>query len=366
MDKFKIAFFISLLIVLMVSIGSISAEDINSDECQILDANINEDISLNDGLFVNSDLNSNNALDEDIIESDDFDNGIDSSDEEIAENIKVNFSHTVYANDTGNITVELPDDASGNLIVAIDDEEIYNQSITDKSVQIPIVIPKPKFPYLVVNKGADNSNIVINGNWDYTMHMVSIFYNEISLNLTDNLLKVMKYPTDYGFYLSVPQEVLKDDNQSHQSFGLIFPSSANGTVEIYIDDELFEILNASQYTFLNISKINCLDLGNHKIKAIYSGDEYYGPCERNSTFKIVDFLIEIPSNISLDHNDCIYARSVKYTDGFVNVYFDGKKIFSKKLDESHEFLESLFSKVTCGEHLIEVEYNSSKFNYSKQ
>ncbi|WP_295622293.1 hypothetical protein [uncultured Methanobrevibacter sp.] len=41
-------------------------------------------------------------------------------------------------------------------------------------------------------------------------------------------------------------------------------------------------------------------------------------------------------------------------------------IFSQKLDKNHEFLESLFSKVTCGEHLIEVKYNSQKFNYSKR
>ena len=355
MDKLKIAFFISLLIVLMVSIGSISAENINSDDDnQILDANIYEDISLNENLG-GSNLDSNNGLDENIFANDELNDEISSSDSEIAENIKVNFSHTVYANDTGNITVELPDDASGYLIASIDDEEIYNQTITDKSVQIPIVIPKPKVPFLVVNR-----------NTDYSIHKVSIFYNEISLNLTDNTLKVMKYPPDYGFYLNVPHEILKEDNQSYRAIGLIFPYSANGTVEIYIDGELFESCNVSQYTFLNISKINSLELGNHTIKAIYSGDEYYGACERNSTFEIVDFLIEIPLNVSLDHDDCIYAKSVKYTDGTLSVYFDGKKIFSKKLDKNHEFLESLFSKVTCGEHLIEVAYNSSKFNYSKQ
>lgn len=357
MNKLKISFFISLFLVLIISIGSISAENIDSNDNQIADANLNEDI-LNENILDNHDLNDGindeSELDNPIISENDFNDEGSSGDSEIAENIKVNFSHMVYANETGNISVELPEDANGYLMVAIDDEEIYNQLIIEKTVQIPIIIPKAKFPYLVVNR-----------NTDYSIHKVSVFYNEISLNLTDNALKVMNYPPDHGFYLNVPQEVLSEDSHSYQSIGLIFPYSAKGTVDVYIDDELFEKCNVSQYVFLNISRINCLELGTHTIKAIYLGDDYYVPCERNSGFEIVDFLIDIPSNVILDHDDCIYAKSVKYTDGTLTVYFDGKKIFSKKLDKNHEFLESLFSKVTCGEHLIEVHYNSSKFNYSK-
>ena len=358
MKKIKITFLISLLIILIVSVGSISGEDIDSTDYGISDSDINEEISLNDDVLEDSNPNdsilADDELDEDMMENADSNEELFSDDSEIAENIKVNFSNTVYVNDTGNITVELPEDASGILRVTVDDEEIYNQSISEKLVQIPIVIPKDKFPYLVVNRNAD-----------YSMHKVSVFYNDISLDI-DHTLKVMIHPHDYGFFLNVPEEVLKDDNNSYQSLGLIFPYSANGSVEIYIDDKFFERRNASQYTFLNISKINCMELGTHTIKAIYFGDDYYGPCERNTSFEIVEFLIDIPSNVILDHDDCIYAKSVKYTDGTLSVYFDGKKIFSKKLDKNHEFLESLFSKVTCGEHLIEVMYNSSKFNYSKQ
>ena len=358
MNKLKITFFISLFIVLIISIGSISAQNIDSNDYQILDDTDNEDISLNDGIFNNAESNDdilNDAqLNDEPLENNDLSDEISTDDSEIAENIKVNFSNTVFVNDTGNISVELPEDASGYLRVTIDDEEIYNQSITDRSVQIPIVIPKNKFPYLVVNR-----------NSDYSMHSISVFYNEISLDL-NHTLKVMYRPPDSGFVLNAPEEILKDDDYTYQTIGLIFPYSANGLVEIYIDDVLFEKRNATPFTLLNISEINRLELGSHSIKAIYFGDEYYGPCERNSSFEIVDFLIDIPSDIVLDHNDVIYAKSVKYTDGTINVYFDGKRILSKKFDGNHEFLESLFSKVTCGEHLIEVQYNSSKFNYSKQ
>ena len=79
-----------------------------------------------------------------------------------------------------------------------------------------------------------------------------------------------------------------------------------------------------QYLFLNITDINRMSLGTHTIRANFSGDDYYLPCERNASFEIVDFVIEIPANVSLDHNDCIYAKSVKYTDGTLTVLFDGK------------------------------------------
>ena len=363
MNKLKIAFLFTLLIFLIISIGSVSAENVDLTDNPSLSDDINEDVYLNDNILGDSKLNDNdkinnvllsNGPEEDSLGANDLDDKISADDSEIAENIKVNFSNVVYQNDTGNITVELPDDASGYLVATIDGEEIYNQSISEKTVKIPIVLPNPKFPYLIVNRDADCS-----------IHKLSIFYNDISLDF-NHTLKVMKYNHDHGFYLSVPKEILKDDEKSFQTAGLIFPYSAKGTVEIYIDDTLFEVRNVTQYTFLNIFEINTLKLGNHTIKAIYSGDEYYDACERNITFKIVDFLIEIPLNVSLDHDDCIYAKSVKYTDGKINVLIDGKRVISKKLDAYHEFLESLFSKITCGEHLIEVQYNSSKFNYSKQ
>lgn len=366
MKKFKFIFIFSLLFIFLISLSSISAEDISSNDCQIVDSDINEDIIALDQLDDNDDLLSNeesdDQLDDDALslndESisdqllDDDENIIDDS--EIANDINVSFPHKIYQNDTGEISIEMPEDASGYIRVTIDEVEIYNETITDKSVRVPITIPKPTYPLIVVNR-----------NSDYMAHKVAVYYNEISLDF-DNILKIMMYKPEDGFFLNVPQEVLKDDKNSYQSFGLIFPYSANGTVDIYIDDVLFESANATQYLFLNISKINSMSLGTHTIRANFSGDDYYLPCSRNTTFNVVDFLVQIPKNVSLDHDDCIYAKSVKYTDGTLTVLFDGKVIFSKKLDKNHEFLESLFSKVTCGEHLIEVKYNSPKFNYTKQ
>lgn len=379
MKKLKVSLILSLLFILILSVGAISAENINQHDSQIIDgnsqsdcfigedaleSNIQSDNYQNDKILGENELNDNGLESHDLNQNEESDTQISQSavlndenaggDSEIANDINVSFPHKLYKNDTANITIELPEDASGYLRVLIDDVEIYNETISDKSIQVPITIPKSIFPYIAVNR-----------NSDYMAHKVTVLYNDIPLDF-DNILKIMYYEAGNGFYLSVPREILKDDEKSFQTIGLIFPYSETGTVDIYIDDVLFKKANVTQYTFLNISDINCLELGSHTIRANSSGDDYYLPCERNATFEIVDFLIDIPINVSLDHNDCIYAKSVKYTDGILTVLFDGKPIFSQKLDKDHEFLESLFSKVTCGEHLIEVQYNSSNFNYSKQ
>ena len=190
MNKLKIAFLFTLLIFLIISIGSVSAENVDLTDNPSLSDDINEDVSLNDNILGDSKLNDNdkinnvllsNGPEEDSLGANDLDDKISADDSEIAENIKVNFSNVVYQNDTGNITVELPDDASGYLVATIDGEEIYNQSISEKTFKIPIVLPKPKFPYLVVNRDADCS-----------IHNLSIFYNDISLDF-NHTLKVMKY-----------------------------------------------------------------------------------------------------------------------------------------------------------------------------
>ena len=103
------------------------------------------------------------------------------ADAEIAQDINVSFSEKVYQEDLGVIDVNMPENAQGSLKATVDDVEIYNENITNRSVKIPISIPKPKFPYLVVNRITDHTN-----------HKIDIFYNEILLN-SSHTLKVMKF-----------------------------------------------------------------------------------------------------------------------------------------------------------------------------
>ena len=62
----------------------------------------------------------------------------------------------------------------------------------------------------------------------------------------------------------------------------------------------------------------------------------------------------------------IAAKTINNTDGKVSVFVDGVLVYKDKLDRNGEFLHSIFYNITCGEHLIEVQYNASNFTKSKK
>ena len=269
---------------------------------------------------------------------------------QIVDDIKVSFNDTVYKEDLGYIDVEIPENTSGNLKATINNVEFYNENISE-SVKVPISIPKKAISLIVVNRNTDHLN-----------YKIDLFFNN-TLIPSNHTLKVMNVPSNFttpGF----TEEILKDDEMARAS--LFFPFSANGEVKIYIDGIFADNFTAHQYCFLNVTKFNTLPLGSHNLTVVYSGDKYYKKFNRTFNFTVVDMLIDIPSHIILEHDDCISARIINNTDGVVSVFVDGKKVFSDKLDKYGEFLYSTFPKITCGQHMIEVQYNASKFSKSKK
>lgn len=268
---------------------------------------------------------------------------------QVNDDITVEFNQTVYRDDLGEISVEIPENTSGNLRATINDVEFYNENVNG-SVRIPISIPQDAYPLIVPNKITD-----------HTSFGICLFFNNVELK-SNHTLKVMSYPKNFttpGF----PSEILKDDSDEH--IHLFFPESARGPVEIYIDGELSEKLNATMLTPLNSTKFYTLPIGNHSVRIKYAGDSYYLPFEKNFTFNVVDMTIHIPTNIVLDHDDCITAKILNNTDGTVTVYVDGKQVFADKLDKYGEFLHSMFYNITCGSHLVEVKYVADNFTKSK-
>ncbi len=273
-----------------------------------------------------------------------------SNDTQIVEDIKVSFNDTVYEKDLGCIDVEMPEDTSGNLRATINNVEFYNENVSS-SVKIPITIPKEAVSLIVVNRNTDHLN-----------YNIDLFFNN-TLIPSNHTLKVMKIPSNFttqGF----PEEILKDDPMGRVS--LVFPLSANGEVKIYIDGVFAGNFTARQYSFLNMTYFNSLALGSHNITVVYAGDKYYKKFEKTFNFTVVDMLIDIPTHIILEHDDCISGRILENTDGIVTVYIDNHQVFSDKLDKYGEFLFSTFPKISCGEHIIEVQYNASKFSKSKK
>lgn len=270
-------------------------------------------------------------------------------DSQIAGQINVTYNDTVYQKDLGYIDVELPANASGNLRGTINNAEFYNQNVSS-SVKVPITIPKSAISLIVVNK-----------NTDHVTYGINLFFNNIAI--LNSTLKVMNVPSNYSV-AGFPEEILKDDPQGYVS--VYMPESANGEMKIYIDGEFAMNFTSKQYNFLNATKFNSLDLGSHNVTIVYEGDKYYRKFNKTFNFTVVDMLISIPKSIVLDHDDCISARILNNTDGIVTVYVDNQPVFKDKLDKYGEFLHSLFNDVTCGEHLIEVQYNASKFTKSKK
>lgn len=274
---------------------------------------------------------------------------ITESDQQIADDIKVSFNDTVYRQDLGSIDVEIPENISGNLRATINDVEFYNKNVTS-SVSVPITIPHSAEPMIVVNRITD-----------HTTYHICLFFNNITI--LDSPLKVMNVASNFttpGF----AEEILKDDPEGRVA--LYFPQSANGEVQIFIDGKFIKNMTAEQFLFLNASEFNTLPLGMHNVTISYSGDSYYRKFTKTFNFTVVEMRISIPQKMVFDHDDCITAKILNNTDGTVFIFVDGKLVFKDKLDKYGEFLHSMFDDITCGQHIVEVQYNASKFTRSKK
>lgn len=266
-----------------------------------------------------------------------------------ADDIKVSFNDTVYKDDLGFIDVSIPENVSGNLKATINDVEFYNENVSS-SVSIPITIPDKAVPTIVPNKITD-----------HTTYYINILFNNTIVN-SNHTLNVMKSTPDYVIQ-SFPSEILKDDPNGYVA--LVMPESADGELKVFIDGVFAFNMTSHQFNFVNASRFNSLDLGGHNVTVIYSGDSYYRKFTKSFNFTVVDMKIDIPSQIVLDHDDCITAKTINHRDGVVTVYVDGKKVHTEKLDKYGGYLHSMFGDITCGEHEIEVKYVSGNFTRTK-
>lgn len=266
-----------------------------------------------------------------------------------AEDINVTYDEVMWKENLTDINVELPEDASGDFCVKIDDEIIYNQTIEDKSFKVPIKLPK-KNPELFVN---------IYPPLDCRQYKVSAFYNSIDLNLTAPL-KVMNYPPDFN-RLNFPQEILQNDDHFRM---MVFPRSANGTVEFYIDDELFNTTTARPIIYWDKNPFSKLALGNHTLRINYLGDGYYRPYNRTFNFTVVNVIIDIPNPVDMSHNDCISVETLPNIAGTVKVYIDNELICTSKTEDG-EFILSLEKYLKYTNHEIKVVYTGKAFSRTK-
>ena len=277
-------------------------------------------------------------------------NSIDGETEDIGEgsdshnDINISFDEQMYEKDLGEINVDLGDDVSGEFCILIDEEVIYNETITDSHFKVPVVLPKKSYE-LIVN---------IWPGIDCRRYKVNAFLNGEDLNI-NKTLQVMKLPPDYS-YLHFQDEVLTTND--HQIF--VFPRSANGIVEIWLDGVLLNKTKAQPIIYFN--KLN-LTLGNHSWKVLFYNDTYYNDFNATANFSAVNVKIQIPQILNITHDDCISVESI-YKGGTVKTYIDGMLINTSKVEDKY-FVLCLEQYLKKDSHEVKVIYENGKVKREK-
>ena len=264
--------------------------------------------------------------------------------------INVTFEQQVFQENLSDIDVELPEECEGNFSVKINNEIIYNQTITNKSFKVPITLPEDKIPYII--------NIF--PPLDLREYKVNAYYNNVDLKL-NKTLKVMKFAPDID-YFHFPKEVLQYDDSL---FLMGLPRSANGTVEFYVDDKLTDKIKAQPtFSWDKKNPFTNLALGNHTLRVIYSGDNYYHSFNKIYSFNVCNVLISIPNPVNISHDDCISVETLKDIKGNIKVYIDDILVSNSKTDDG-QFILSLEKYLKVDSKLIKVVYDNGKFTRTK-
>jgi hypothetical protein len=263
--------------------------------------------------------------------------------------VNVTFDEQMWKENLTDIHVELPEDSEGDFCIKIDDEVMYNESITNRTFDVPVKLPKRLHEFY----------ISVYPPIDCRPYKISAFLNGVDLNI-NKTLKVMTYPPDYNI-MHFPEEILKNDPYMPL---MVFPRSANGTVELYIDDKLFNRTTARPVFYWKDNPFSTLPLGNHTFRVVYYGDSYYKPFNRTFNFTVTDVVIEIPEIINIGHDDCVSVRTSDKAQGTVKVFIDGALIKTSKTDDG-EFIMSLEQYIKYTNHEVKVVYSSKNLSRTK-
>ena len=350
----KKVFVFVLLAFLLINAVSATEDSAARDDTSIIAQQSLDESVLSNGLDSEKDIvelfDNKTDMTNPINTETDITNSIDSKTEDIGEDsdsrddVNISFDEQMYEKDLGEINVDLGDDVSGEFCILIDEEVIYNETITDSHFKVPVVLPKKSYE-LIVN---------IWPGIDCRRYKVNAFLNGEDLNI-NKTLQVMKLPPDYS-YLHFQDEVLTTND--HQIF--VFPRSANGIVEIWLDGVLLNKTKAQPIIYFN--KLN-LTLGNHSWKVLFYNDTYYNDFNATANFSAVNVKIQIPQILNITHDDCISVESI-YKGGTVKTYIDGMLINTSKVEDKY-FVLCLEQYLKKDSQEVKVVYENGKIKREK-
>ena len=350
----KKVFVFVLLAFLLINAVSATEDSIARDDTGIIAQQSLDESVLSNGLDNEKDIvelfDNKTDMTNPINTETDITNSIDSKTEDIGEDsdsrddVNISFDEQMYEKDLGEINVDLGDEVNGEFCILIDEEVIYNETITDSHFKVPVVLPKKSYE-LIVN---------IWPGIDCRRYKVNAFLNGEDLNI-NKTLQVMKLPPDYN-YLHFQDEVLTTND--HQIF--VFPRSANGIVEIWLDGVLLNKTKAQPIIYFN--KLN-LTLGNHSWKVLFYNDSYYNDLNATANFSAVNVKINIPKIVNITHDDCISVETI-YNGGTVKTYIDGMLINTSKVEDKY-FVLCLEQYLKKDSHEVKVIYENGKVKREK-
>ena len=244
---------------------------------------------------------------------------------------------------------------------------------------ISIEIPSDANGTFTIYKGADedywtliNSTEIENGkaslfinSFYYSWNYYDDYYNYFTLEFkgerytyqTYYTPRVMSYPRDTDFEVSVDETVLK----SSEYMVCRATDSISRNYKVYIDGKLVgETWNGidpyDEYPSSMEISVSDLTYGRHKIEFRYTDDDgYYNSINKTYYFNITYIKIAIPDEI-IDFGE-VEIRFDEGVTGNVTLYIDGKEYDSKKIDASDYSFEYFYiDSLPYGTHEFEVVY----------
>ena len=250
----------------------------------------------------------------------------------------VNASESIIVWQNVNVTVVMPDNASGIVNVRVNGKN-YNKTIVGGKITIDV-------PGLTV--GTHTLEISYSND---------PYYGVFSVNKT---VVVNKF-SDYNIVIVNPVNPEVDvDN----TISIVLPANATGNVAVYLDGKLLEnaTLNDGQ-AIINVLG-NLLSAGNHTIRAVYYGDVNYTAGENSSVFNVFKQNITVSvvaTNVSVFDNSVVsITTNLTNADGIVIVNVNGVN-YTANINGNTASVT--LNKLAFGDYDITVYYNgNNKYN----
>ncbi len=248
------------------------------------------------------------------------------------------YSPIDVANDDENVTIELPENATGTVNIVVNGEELDNFTLENGTAVVPIDNFKP---------GNYSLNITYDGDELYrpnsTVYNFTIerFEPEVNITVTDNVVT------------------------------LELPSDATGTVNVTVNGEDYDVVDVINGT---ASVVIDKELGNYTVTMNYSGDDVYVGCETSTEIELAKLNSDInvtAYDINVTDIDELIASIYLPGDATGNVTITiGNETFTVEINESTVrglngvlVMPIINDNLSAGNYTISVTYNGNDVYY---